>query len=125
MGVLCWPAPVAFVNGRQYGGAAVIAPGARMDDGLLDVVVVERATTLELLAAAPRMYLGGLDRFKRYRRMTVSAAVLTASEPFPHHCDGEPEERVTRLEVTVEPKALNVLVPRATAEDPLGPFGPG
>src|SRR4029077_746453 len=45
---------VAFVNGRQYGGAAVIAPGARLDDGLLDIVVIEDATAFEIMAAAPR-----------------------------------------------------------------------
>jgi YegS/Rv2252/BmrU family lipid kinase len=115
---------VAFVNGRQYGGAAVIAPGARLDDGLLDVVVVDRAAPLEILANAPRLYLGGLEGFRRYRRFAVSSAVLTASESFPHHRDGEPAAPVTRLEVWVEPKALKVLVPRATAEDPQGPFGP-
>jgi len=116
---------VAFVNGRQYGGAAVIAPGARFDDGLLDIVVVERAAPLELLAAAPRLYLGGLEGFRRYRRLAASSAVLTAPDPFPHHRDGEPGGPVSRLEVSVEPKALKVLVPRATAEDPLGPFGQG
>jgi len=116
---------VAFVNGRQYGGAAVIAPGARFDDGLLDIVVVERAAPLELLAAAPRLYLGGLEGFRRYRRLAASSAVLTAPDPFPHHRDGEPGGPVSRLEVGVEPKALKVLVPRATAEDPLGPFSPG
>ena len=116
---------VAFVNGRQYGGAAVIAPGARFDDGLLDIVVVERAAPLELLAAAPRLYLGGLEGFRRYRRLAASSAVLTAPDPFPHHRDGEPGEPVSRLEVSVERKALKVLVPRATAEDPLGPFGQG
>ena len=94
-----------------------------MDDDLLELVVIERASALELLAAAPRLYLGGLERFRAYRRMTVSSAVLTASEPFPHHSDGEPEERVTRLEVAIEPRALRVLVPPATAADPRGPFG--
>lgn len=113
---------VAFVNGRQYGGAAVIAPGARLDDGLLDVVVVEEAAPLEILAAAPRLYLGGLEGFRRYRRLAASQAVLTAPEPFPHHCDGEPGGPVTRLEVSIEPRALRVLVPRATANDPRGPF---
>jgi YegS/Rv2252/BmrU family lipid kinase len=116
---------VAFVNGRQYGGAAVIAPGALMDDGLLEVVVVEKASALELLSAAPRLYLGGLEGFRRYRRMAVSSAVLTAPEPFPHHCDGETGEPVRRLEVSVEPRALKVLVPRATAADPKGPFAQG
>jgi len=116
---------VAFVNGRQYGGAAAIAPGSLMDDGLLEMVVIEEATPLEILAAAPRMYLGGLDRFRRYRRLAASQAVLTGPEPFPHHLDGEPGGPATRLEVTVDPKALNVLVPRSTAEDPRGPFTAG
>jgi diacylglycerol kinase (ATP) len=116
---------VAFVNGREYGGAAVISPGARLDDGLLDVVVIERAAPLEILANAPRLYLGGLDGFRRYRHVAASFAVLRASCSFPHHRDGEPAEPATRLEVSVEPKALKVLVPRATAEDPRGPFGRG
>ena len=116
---------VAFVNGRQYGGAAVIAPGARLDDGLLDVIVVEQATPFEILAAAPRLYLGGLDGFRRYRRLAAERAVLTGPDPFPHHLDGEPGGPATRLEVSLDPKALSVLVPRATAEDPHGPFGQG
>ena len=114
---------VAFVNGRQYGGAAVIAPGARLDDGLLDIVVVERAGPIEILANAPRLYVGGLENFRRYRRLAASSAVLSAPDAFPHHRDGEPGEPASRLEVSVEPKALKVLVPRATAEDPNGPFG--
>jgi diacylglycerol kinase family enzyme len=114
---------IAFVNGRQYGGAAVIAPGARLDDGLLDVVVIEEAAPLEILAAAPRLYIGGLTTFRRYRHMPASQALLTASAPFPHHCDGEPGRAETRLEVGIDPGALHVLVPRATAEDPAGPFG--
>lgn len=114
---------VSFVNGRQYGGAAVIAPGARLDDGLLDVVVVEKATPLEILANAPRLYLGSIEGFRRYHRMPASQAMLTASQPFPHHCDGEPGPAATKLEVSIEPRALNVLVPQATANDPAGPFG--
>jgi len=113
---------VAFVNGRQYGGGAGIADGARLNDGLLDVVVVEDAPPLELLANAPRMYFGGLEGFRRYRRFPASSAVLSAPQPFPHHCDGEPRPPETKLEVGVDPKALTVLVPKATAEDPAGPF---
>jgi len=115
---------VAFVNGRQYGGGAVIAPGARLDDGLLDVIVVQRAAPLEILAHAPRLYLGGLDGFRRFRRIATASAALTASGPFPHHRAGEPAQAAARLEVGVDPKALNILVPRTTAEDPQGPFGP-
>jgi len=115
---------VAFVNGRQYGGAAVIAPGARLDDGLLDVVVLEDAPVVELLLNVPRLFLGTIDRCRRYRRMAVAEAVLTGATPVLFHRDGEPEPAVDRIEARVQPRALKVLVPRATADDPAGPFGP-
>lgn len=113
---------VAFVNGRQYGGAAVIAPGARLDDGLLDIVVLEDAPLAEVLANAPRLFLGSIERFRRYRRLAAAQAVLTGATPAVFHRDGEPEPASDRLEVRVEPRALSVLVPRATANDPRGPF---
>ena len=113
---------VAFVNGRQYGGAAVIAPGSRLDDGLLEIVIVEDAPPLEILFNVPRLYLGGIERFRRYRRIAAPEAVLTGPAPFAHHRDGEPEAGSDRLEVRVKPLALAVLVPRRTAEDPAGPF---
>lgn len=113
---------VAFVNGRQYGGAATIAPGARLDDGLLDIVVVEDAPLVEVLANAPRLFLGSIEGFRRYRRIAAPQALLTGAAPTLFHRDGEPEPAAERLEVRVEPRALSVLVPRATADDPLGPF---
>jgi len=93
---------VAFVNGRQYGAGAVLVPGARLDDGLLDVVVIER--------------------FQRYRHLPAATAVLTAGREAHHHRDGEPEAAAMRLEASVVPRALRILVPRPTAEDPSGPF---
>ena len=115
---------VAFVNGRQYGGGAVVAPGARLDDGLLDVVVIEDAPRFEIAWNATRLFLGGIERFRRYRHYPARTAVLDGTGPFVHHRDGEPEGEADRLEVSVQPLALSILVPAATAEDPKGPFGP-
>jgi diacylglycerol kinase (ATP) len=115
---------VAFVNGRQYGGGAVLTPRARLDDGQLDIVVFEEASVPEILAQAPRLFLGRIDRFRRYRHVQAATATLTAALPFLHHRDGEPEEGSTRLDVSVDAKALRILVPRATALDPRGPFEP-
>jgi diacylglycerol kinase (ATP) len=113
---------VAFANGAQYGAGAVIAPRARLDDGLLEVVLLEEASPLEIVLNAPRLFLGSIEGFSRYRRVTAPSAILTAAAPIEHHRDGEPEPGTGRLEVGLLPRALRVLVPRATAEDPEGPF---
>ena len=115
---------VAFVNGRQYGAGAILAPGSRLDDGLLEVVVFEDAPLLEIALAAPRLFTGGIERYRRYHRFSAASASLTGAVPVVHHRDGEPEPATgSRLDVSVRPRALAVLVPRATADDPFGPFG--
>jgi diacylglycerol kinase family enzyme len=113
---------VTFANGRQYGAGAVIAPRARLDDGCLEVVVIEEAPPLETILNAPRLFLGAIEGYRRYRRIPARSALLTATEPLEHHRDGEPAARIDRLEVTVRPRALSVLVPRATLEEAEGPF---
>lgn len=115
---------VAFVNGRQYGGGATLSPGGRMDDGSFEVAVIEDAPAWELVLGAPRLFLGGLDRFRPFRLFPATEAVLEGPAAFPHHRDGEPEAPVARLEVTLDRRALSVLVPARTANDPRGPFGP-
>jgi YegS/Rv2252/BmrU family lipid kinase len=118
------PFVVAFANGPQYGAGAVLNPGAKLNDGRLEAVVLEDGPLLETVALAPRLFLGGIERARRYRRLAIERAVLHAQTPLEHHRDGEPEEGTVRLEVTLLPKALRVLVPKATAEDSAGPFLP-
>jgi diacylglycerol kinase (ATP) len=115
---------IAFVNGRQYGGGATIAPGARLDDGLLDVIVIEDASRFQMIWNASRMFLGGIDKIAFYRHLPAASARLSGTAPLLHHRDGEPEDMIDALDVTVRPLALKVLVPRVTADDPRGPFAP-
>ena len=113
---------IAFVNGRQYGGGAVIVPGARLDVGLLAVVVIEDAPRFEMVWNATRLFLGSIEKFRRYRHFPARTAVLEDGGAFVHHRDGEPEDESARLEVTVQPLALTILVPAVTAADVRGPF---
>lgn len=115
---------IAFVNGRQYGGGAVLSPKGRLDDGVFDVALIEAAPAWELLLGAPRLFLGGLESFRPFRLLRATEAVLESPAPFPHHRDGEPEPAVSRLAVRIEARALDVLVPREVAQDLDGPFAP-
>jgi YegS/Rv2252/BmrU family lipid kinase len=115
---------VAFVNGRQYGGGAVLVPGARLDDGLFDIVVIEDASALEMAWNAQRLFFGTLAQYRRYRHVAAAQATLVAPGTVPYHRDGEPESTPGRLEVSILSRALRVLVPRDTVNDPHGPFEP-
>jgi diacylglycerol kinase (ATP) len=116
------PFVLTCANGPQYGGGAVLNPGARLDDGRFEVVVFEDAPILELLATAPRLFLGGVERARLYRRFVTTKAVIVAAGAAEHYRDGEPEPEAERFEVTLAPRSLSVLVPRATADDEGGPF---
>ena len=49
---------VAIANGAYYGGGMRIAPGALVDDGLLDVCVVGDISRLTVLRQLPNLYRG-------------------------------------------------------------------
>lgn len=48
----------AVANGQFFGGGMWIAPSARPDDGLLDLIVVPDSRKLRLLGRLPRLYRG-------------------------------------------------------------------
>lgn len=69
---------VNVANGQFFGGGMRIAPEARVDDGLFDVVVVEAMPRLSLLRGMPALYRGrhlGRHRvqFVRARRVDTEA----------------------------------------------------
>jgi diacylglycerol kinase family enzyme len=117
------PFIVTFANGPQYGSGAVINPGGRLDDGRLEVVSFDyRRSVFAVLAAAPRLFLGGLERARGYRKISTTRVTVSADSSLPIHRDGDPVESSERIEVELVPRALHVVVPAATLDDPDGPF---
>jgi diacylglycerol kinase (ATP) len=45
-------------NGRYFGGGMQVAPEARIDDGLLDVVIISNLSIPKLLTKLPKIYAG-------------------------------------------------------------------
>jgi diacylglycerol kinase family enzyme len=102
-------ATVVVANSGYYGKGMHIAPGAVLDDGVLDVVVVRSASKLQLIRSMPKVYDGThveLDDVLTFRGREI---VISAERPMSAFGDGEP---VAALPVTarVLPKALQVLV---------------
>jgi diacylglycerol kinase family enzyme len=101
---------VTFANSAQFGNGARIAPSARIDDGLLDMVVLEERTRRSTLWDLPRLFTGGVERVRGLRIEQISEAVVESDQPMMFHVDGEPVEGGTRLEARVRPSVLRVAV---------------
>jgi diacylglycerol kinase (ATP) len=99
---------LSFANGRQWGNGAVIAPDARLDDGLLDAVLVQTRNRAGVVRAIPRLFAGTVDRVSGVTIRRVRAARVTSDRPLAMHVDGEAVDCTDTLTVQVHPSALRV-----------------
>lgn len=97
---------VAVGNGPSFGGGIRICEGAVLDDGLLDVVVINPVSKAKFLRVFPQLYKGThvtLPEFERHRvrEVTLSSPGIVA------YGDGE---RLGPLPMTttIQPGALRV-----------------
>jgi YegS/Rv2252/BmrU family lipid kinase len=102
---------VALANGRQYGNRLLIAPGARMDDGLLEVVVVEDMSLLNIAWRLPSLFRGTLQAGPGIAMRAAHTLQIRSAAPIPYHVDGEPRLGDTDLSVRTHPGALHVRTP--------------
>jgi diacylglycerol kinase (ATP) len=119
---------VAVCNGHTFGGGMRIAPSAKVDDGLLEVVSFETKTKLQLIRRFHTVYSGrhlletGVNHFTcRSLELTpieVDGRPLGASPArrrslrhglFPLDIDGDPRGDVP-VRIDLLPQALRVLV---------------
>jgi diacylglycerol kinase (ATP) len=113
---------VAVANSDQYGNHALIAPGARLDDGMLDLVAVRPVGLLGAAKLAARLFLGTIDRSSRVVRMRGQTFHISREKPGVVHTDGETHRMGTTIQISIAPGSLRVRVPirgRAGTEEPL------
>ncbi len=99
---------LSVANNTTIGGGMKIAPDALLDDGLLDVFIVQPVSKLRFIRLFPRVFSGthaGLPivEFRRARRVSVDAQGIAG------YADGERFGDLP-LEVELVPGALRVLV---------------
>lgn len=80
---------VAVGNAPAYGGGMRICPQARVDDGLLDVLLVGDIRRWATLALLPRVFLGRHLGHPRIRLVRTSSVTVTGPPGIALHADGE------------------------------------
>jgi diacylglycerol kinase family enzyme len=131
-GVIRAHAPmVSVANGPYVGAAYAIAPNARIDDGLLDVIVF-RGTSIPRVLLHMALVAGGRPlpppRGARVLRVPWLRVSKRRGRPLPVHIDGNPIG-ITPVELHAAPAALRVITgppdeSGIRAWEVVGPVGP-
>jgi YegS/Rv2252/BmrU family lipid kinase len=102
---------VAFANASQFGNNAYIAPGARMTDGLLDVVMVGSFGKIWLPLAGLALFAKRFTRLPFVKCFRTDRVLVESSGDSEFHFDGEPGELVIPAEVVPDAVKLKVRIP--------------
>jgi len=102
---------VTVANSEQYGNGARIAPGARVDDGQLDLIAVLPVGFGSALPLIARLFLGRFHRSPRVVSIRSAGFTIERAGPGLIHTDGETRETGATIEVAVRPRSLRLLVP--------------
>lgn len=97
-------------NSASYGGGLCIAPDARLDDGWLNVLIVERMSKFALLDTLPQLLRGTHTRKPAILSWRAHLVELRAPAGADFFCDGEYLTRLP-LKIEVAPEALRVIAP--------------
>jgi len=99
---------LAFANGKEYGIGARIAPGAELDDGLLDAAIVEECRVMARFWHARHLAMGTVHLAPNVSTLRLTHAIIERDGPMEFHVDGEPGVAQNRIEVRMLPSALKV-----------------
>jgi len=102
---------IFILNTRFTGGGLQIAPEAKYDDGILDVVIMHRMSKVDFLTTLPKAYKGkhlSNPRCQLFRTKTIK---VTSAEPLRKLFDGNVFGE-SPVEARILPGALKVWVPR-------------
>lgn len=100
---------VTICNAPIYGAHMQAAPGALMDDGLLDIVVYKDFNKFEYLRHALSISQGRRPYQPKLKYLRVRSLRVDADQPLEFHTDGEVKGKTPAF-ITILPGALHVRV---------------
>jgi YegS/Rv2252/BmrU family lipid kinase len=99
---------VYLANTRQFGNNAIIAPEAKYDDGLLEIVLMKKYPLILSPILVYKMFTGKLKNSK-YMTYLRASEMIIKSDSKTYHVDGEPRMMTDDLNITLEKQSVKVI----------------
>jgi diacylglycerol kinase (ATP) len=102
---------LTLANGSEYGNGAIISPGSRIDDGLLQLIQVKPFPWWKSIEIFSRLMKGKLVDGPFYETLPFRNLHIQSSQVLKGHMDGEPVVFGNELKVEVVPGGVWVRNP--------------
>ncbi len=110
---------IAVGNGMYHGGGMYVCPEAKLDDGWLEVTVIEHLGPLTMLRNLDYLYSGKIYEYPKVHHFRARRLRAEAVQTVRIEVDGEGLGMLP-VEIGVVPKAMRLLVPVVRAPEPAG-----
>ena len=110
---------ISIANSNQFGNYVTIAPQAKLNDGLLDVVIIKKRNKIQtVISLLKQISLGKIqpcsELFKKDKGVyyfQTDHIIIQNPALAPLHIDGEPAETKDRIEISILPNAFKLIQP--------------
>lgn len=103
---------ISFANSNQFGNNTLIAPQAKLDDGKLDICIVQKPRIFDMPHVANLLLLKRIHKSSLVQIIPAKGLTIKMSGRKTVNLDGEAIELKKKLEITVHPLSLNIIIPR-------------
>ncbi len=101
---------IAVGNGKCAGGGFYLTPEAKIDDGLLDVCLVDNVSVGRVLKIFPSVIKGKHEKHKEVHFYKTPELKVVSKEPIMVHADGEVlATKAREIVIKVKPAALQIV----------------
>jgi YegS/Rv2252/BmrU family lipid kinase len=110
---------ISIANSNQFGNYVTIAPKARLNDGLLDVVIIKKRNKFQTcFSILKQIVLGKNQTFPQVFEKDQSVYYFQTNQIIiqnpalaPLHIDGEPAKTNNNIEIKILPNAFKLIQP--------------
>lgn len=99
---------IAIANSRQYGYNLAVAPKAELDDGLLDISILDKVPIDHLPITAPLAFTNHLDLSQHVEMFKAKDVLIEGNADRWVNLDGEGENIGTSVHFVVHPQSVKI-----------------
>ena len=104
------PLLVTLANGKYYGGGMKPSPNSIIDDGILDICLIEDLSMLRLLNLFPQFIKGNHGKYKEVSFHKAKKIKVTSKEMLSVSFDGEVKQ-ISDIDIEIIHKGIRIVIP--------------